>query len=100
ALRLRLRVCDPDRDHRADHDRRGIADPGQTRVQAMSAIHPATTREWHRFTPPERIARYAIYFAIVAAVAVSAESIEVIPEFLADAPEQFADMFQRMWPVA
>ena len=66
----------------------------------MSAVHPATTREWHRFTPAERFARYAIYLVIVAAVVVSAESIEIIPEFLVDAPEQFADMFQRMWPVA
>jgi len=41
-----------------------------------------------------------VYFAIVTAVVVSAESIEVIPEFLTDAPEQMADMFQRMWPVA
>ena len=66
----------------------------------MSAIHPSTTRAWQRFTPAERMARYAIYLAIVIAVAVSAQSIEIIPEFLADAPEQFADMFQRMWPVA
>ena len=66
----------------------------------MSAIHPSTTREWRRFTPAERLARYAVYFAIVAAVVVAAQSIEIIPEFLADAPEQFADMFQRMWPVA
>jgi len=66
----------------------------------MSAIHQATEREWHRFTPAERMARYVIYFAIVAAVVVSAQSIEIIPEFLTDAPEQFADMFQRMWPVA
>ena len=25
----------------------------------MSAIHHSTTREWHRFTPSERLARYA-----------------------------------------
>ena len=66
----------------------------------MSAVHPATDREWHRFTRAERLARYAVYLAIVIAVVVSAQSIEIIPEFLVDAPEQFADMFQRMWPVA
>ena len=66
----------------------------------MSAVHPATDREWRRFTPAERLARYAVYLAIVVAVVVSAQSIEIIPEFLIDAPEQFADMFQRMWPVA
>lgn len=57
-------------------------------------------REWRRFTPAERIARYAVYVAIVVAVVVSVRSIEIIPEFLADAPEQFVDTFQRMWPVA
>ena len=66
----------------------------------MSAIHPSTAREWRRFTPAERLARYAVYFGVVAAVIVSAQSIEIIPEFLNDMPEQFADMFQRMWPVA
>ena len=66
----------------------------------MTAVHPATHREWHRFTPAERLARYGVYLAIVIAVVVSAHSIEIIPEFLIDAPEQFADMFQRMWPVA
>jgi phosphonate ABC transporter permease subunit PhnE len=118
ALRLRLRVRDPDRDHCADHGRRGVADPGEAGVQAMSAkfcrpggsriqcrgarnrgfrlspndkhpmnaVHPATIREWRRFTPSERFARYAIYLAIVAAVVVSAQSIEIIPEFLVDAP--------------
>lgn len=66
----------------------------------MSAVHPATDREWRRFTPAERLARYAVYFFIVAAVVISAQSIEIIPEFLYDMPEQFADMFRRMWPVA
>jgi phosphonate transport system permease protein len=66
----------------------------------MSAAHAATQREWHRFTPAERLARYAVYFGVVAAVVVSAQSVEIIPEFMADAPEQMADMLQRMWPVA
>ena len=66
----------------------------------MSAIHPSTNREWQRFTPAERLARYVVYLTVVIAVVVSAHAIEIIPEFLLDAPEQFADMFQRMWPVA
>jgi len=30
---------------------------------------------------------------------VSIRTVEVIPEFLADAPDQVADLFARMWPV-
>lgn len=61
----------------------------------MSAIE----REWSRFTPSERLARFAVYFASVAAVVVSLRSVEVIPEFLADAPEQVVDLLRRMWPM-
>ena len=41
---------------------------------------------WHRFSPAQRLARFAITLAIVAAIVVSIRSIEVIPEFLVDAP--------------
>ena len=54
---------------------------------------------WRRFTPAQRIARFAVYLAIVAGIVVSIQSVEVIPEFLADAPEQVADLFARMWPI-
>ena len=54
---------------------------------------------WRRFTPAQRVARFAVYLAIVAAVVVSIQTVEVIPEFLADAPEQVADLFARMWPI-
>jgi len=57
-------------------------------------------REWQRFTPVERIARFAVYFSVVAAIVASVQTVQVIPEFLADAPEQLADMMRRMWPVA
>jgi phosphonate transport system permease protein len=57
-------------------------------------------REWQRFTPAERIGRFAVYFGIVAAIAASLQTVEVIPEFLYDAPEQILDMLRRMWPVA
>jgi phosphonate transport system permease protein len=59
----------------------------------------AHERVWTRFTPAERLARFALTLFIVAAVALSLQSIDVIPEFLADAPEQIADLFRRMWPV-
>ena len=56
-------------------------------------------RIWRRFTPAQRLTRFAAYLAIVAAIVVSIQTVEVIPEFLADAPEQVADLFTRMWPV-
>jgi phosphonate transport system permease protein len=59
----------------------------------------AAARHWDRFTPRERLARFVVYFLIVAAVVASLRSIEIIPEFLYDAPEQMADLFRRMWPI-
>jgi phosphonate transport system permease protein len=41
-----------------------------------------------------------VYLLIVAAIVVSLQTIEVIPEFLYDAPDQVVDLFTRMWPVA
>ncbi len=55
-------------------------------------------RKWERFTPRERMARFAVYLGAVVALVVSFRAIEVIPEFLYDAPEQMADLFRRMWP--
>jgi len=55
-------------------------------------------REWRRFTPAERFARFMVYLTIVSAIVVSIRTVEVIPEFIADAPEQIADLFRRMWP--
>ena len=55
-------------------------------------------RTWERFTPRERMARFAVYLAVAAALAVSFRTIEVIPEFFYDAPEQMADLLRRMWP--
>jgi phosphonate transport system permease protein len=57
-------------------------------------------RAWQRFTLAERLGRFAVYFGVVAAIAGSLQTVEVIPEFIADAPEQMADMLRRMWPVA
>jgi len=64
----------------------------------MSA--PATEpRRWQRFTPWERALRSTFYVAALVAIVWSIETIEIIPEFLADAPQQTADLFARMWPI-
>ncbi|MCX7961604.1 MAG: phosphonate ABC transporter, permease protein PhnE [Burkholderiales bacterium] len=64
-----------------------------------SAPGSAAARAWNRFTPAERLARFAVYLAVVAAVVVSAATVEFIPEFVYDAPEQMRDLLVRMWPV-
>lgn len=58
-----------------------------------------STERWGRFSRAQRVARFAVYLAIVAAVVLSIQTIEVIPEFLADAPDQVVDLLARMWPV-
>jgi phosphonate transport system permease protein len=62
-------------------------------------VSAALEREWRRYTPTERLGRFALYFGVVAACVVSLRTIEVIPEFLYDAPEQMADLLRRMWPI-
>ncbi|MDP1651578.1 MAG: phosphonate ABC transporter, permease protein PhnE [Rhodocyclaceae bacterium] len=56
------------------------------------------SRTWQRFTLGQRLARFAVQLAIVAVVVASLRSVEVIPEFIADAPQQMRDLLQRMWP--
>jgi phosphonate transport system permease protein len=63
-------------------------------------LNTAGTRQWRRFTPAESIARFVVYLIGVAAIVASLRSVEIIPEFLYDAPEQIGDMLGRMWPVA
>ena len=58
-----------------------------------------TTHTWERFTPRQRLMRYAFYLLTVAALVQSLRSVEIIPEFLEDAPEQVLDLFTRMWPI-
>ncbi|HEX9398237.1 MAG TPA: phosphonate ABC transporter, permease protein PhnE [Burkholderiales bacterium] len=60
----------------------------------------ALEREWQRFTPLERLGRFTVYLGVVAAIVASLQTVEVIPEFLYDAPEQIGDMLARMWPIA
>jgi phosphonate transport system permease protein len=59
----------------------------------------ATPRRWQRFTPAERIMRAVFHVAVLLAILWSLRSIEIIPEFLYDAPQQTADLFARMWPI-
>jgi phosphonate transport system permease protein len=62
-------------------------------------VSASLEREWRRYSPAERLGRFALYFGIVAACVVSLRTVQIIPEFLYDAPEQMADLFKRMWPV-
>jgi phosphonate transport system permease protein len=69
-------------------------------VNAISKmIEAAHQKLWRRFTPAQRVARFGVYLAIVAAIVASIQTVEVIPEFLTDAPDQVADLLARMWPV-
>ena len=66
----------------------------------MSAtVDTAPLRQWQRFSPAERAMRSAFYLIAIIAIVWSLRSIEIIPEFLYDAPQQTADLFARMWPV-
>jgi phosphonate transport system permease protein len=66
---------------------------------ATTAALERTAGAWIRFTPAQRTARFAVYLIVVAAIVAAVQTIEIIPEFLADAPEQIADLLTRMWPV-
>jgi phosphonate ABC transporter permease subunit PhnE len=59
----------------------------------------ATLRRWQRFSRSERLARSIFYVIALVAIGWSLKTIEIIPEFLYDAPQQTADLFLRMWPI-
>jgi len=59
----------------------------------------AHLRHWQRFTLAERIMRSSFYVVVLIAIVWSLQTIEIIPEFLYDAPQQTADLFARMWPI-
>ena len=69
--------------------------PMNSPATAMHGVH----REWHRFSPEQRVTRFVFYFIAVAALVMSLRHIEFIPEFLYDAPAQIQDFFLRMWPL-
>jgi len=68
-------------------------------ARAVGPVGASAERIWRRFSSAQRLARFTVYLVIVAAIVVSIQTVEVIPEFLADAPEQVADLLARMWPI-
>jgi phosphonate ABC transporter permease subunit PhnE len=66
-------------------------------ITAPSAA--AHLRRWQRFTLAQRVTRSLFYLLVLVAIVWSLRSIEIIPEFLYDAPQQTADLFVRMWPI-
>ena len=61
-------------------------------------MHTANHPSWERFNAVERIGRSVFYIVTIVAFFWAIKKIEIIPEFLYDAPEQTADLFKRMWP--
>ena len=59
---------------------------------------PVAAGVWQRHTLGQKLARTALWLVIGVAVMLSLQSINVIWEFLWDAPEQMMDMGRRMWP--
>lgn len=57
--------------------------------------HP---EEWARYSPRQRMQRFLIYLFCVAAIVWSLTSINVIWEWVYDAPAQMGDLFGRMVP--
>jgi len=59
----------------------------------------APGREWERLTPRQRVQRYLLLLGTAVVVGYSIRNVQVVPEFLYDAPTQMADLLKRMWPV-
>lgn len=55
--------------------------------------------KWERFTFAERLARFAVFLGFAVALSASLRTVEIIPEFLYDAPTQVADLLTRMYPL-
>ena len=60
---------------------------------------PKPLHVWQHLTPPQRRGRWLIYSLCLLAIVQSLRSVEIIPDFLWDAPTQMKDLFERMWPV-
>ena len=63
------------------------------------SMGPHASRPWNRHSRGERLARLFLTITVIAAVLASARSVEMIPEFLLDAPEQVRDLLVRMLPI-
>ena len=66
-------------------------------MNTVAAVSPSP--QWIRHSLSERLFRYAVWLLMMVAIVLSLRSVEIIPEFLYDAPEQMGDMLERMWPV-
>ena len=60
---------------------------------------PKPLQTWQHLTTPQRRGRWLIYSLCLLAIVQSMRSVEIIPDFLWDAPTQMKDLFERMWPV-
>ena len=58
----------------------------------------STMDSWARFTPQQRMKRYGSFLVVALIVAWSLRSIDVIWEWVWDAPIQLFDLFDRMVP--
>ncbi len=58
----------------------------------------ADPAEWSRFTPRQRLQRFAIFLATAAALAWSLGSIDIVWAWVFDAPQQMGDLLGRMVP--
>ncbi|MCB5198411.1 phosphonate ABC transporter, permease protein PhnE [Loktanella sp. TSTF-M6] len=56
------------------------------------------TMDWARYTPAQRMKRYGAFFGVALLVTWALGSIDVIWEWVWDAPVQLADLFTRMVP--
>ncbi len=65
----------------------------------LLTAQPVTEKIWQRHTLGQKMARMALNLVIVTAIVFSVSSINIIWEFLWDAPEQMIDMGRRMWPL-
>lgn len=57
--------------------------------------HPA---EWARYTPRQRLQRFAIFLATAAILAWSLGSVDIVWGWVLDAPQQMGDLLGRMVP--
>jgi len=71
----------------------------ETTLRTPAPVLSPAERQWQRHTPGQRLLRFAVWLVIAVAVVQSMRYIEIIPEFLYDAPEQMSDMLARMWPI-
>ncbi len=55
-------------------------------------------REWHRYTPRQRLVRFLSYLTVVAVVVWAVSEVDIVWPWLFDAPNAMADLLGRMMP--